>query len=302
MPATARSPPPRAPGPRAHPLLARLLDPKLQERYYTKIIERYLSFCSDAGDKDVLLSRFASLSLSAPQQQQQQQHDGPTPPPPSPALVDKAAAAEAASLPPASIPSKDLSDVLMALRKLREGLVASKRADDFAAQAYLFCARLAILARRPEAYHPALLHLLRFLHPRHPLTTLEAAEVAGYLVLDAACRRGQVAEALLLKRRFALRDARVDAVLRALVADNWVAFRRLMGAVDAHRRRLMEYAEPDMRLHTLKCFGRTYLSVDVDFLERSTGKSFADLQKDQGVGWELDGRRVVVRKIKGKAS
>ena len=269
----------------------RLLDYRLQERFYTKIVERYLSFCSDAGDRDVLLSRFASLSLSSPQD------GGPAPP-----SLAAAPPTTAASAPAASPPSQDLSDVLMALRKLREGLVASKRADDFAAQAYLFCARVAILAHQPAAYHPALLHLLRFIHPRHPLTTLEAAEAASYLVLDAACRRGQLAEALLLKRRFGLRDARVDAVLRALVADNWVAFRRLMGGVDAHRRRLMEYAEAEMRVHTLKCFGRTYLGVDVDFLEQSTGRTFAELKKDHGVGWELDGRRVVVRKVKGKAS
>ena len=268
-----------------------MLDPKLQERYYTKIIERYLSFCSDAGDKDVLLARFASLNLSS-------QPDATIPTAPSGPLIP---ALTTASLPLASLPSKDLSDVLMALRKLREGLVASKRADDFAAQAYLFCARLAILARQPDAYHPALLHLLRFLHPRHPLTTLEAAEVASYLVLDAACRRGQVAEALMLKRQFGLRDARVDAVLKALVADNWVAFRRLLGAVDAHRRRLMEFAEPEMRVHTLKTFGRTYLSVDVEFLERSTGRTYLELTRDDGVGWELDGRKVVVRKVKGKA-
>ena len=261
----------------------RLLDSKLQERYYTKIVERYLSFCSDAGDKDVLLARFASLNLS--------QSSGSL-------TIPSASLATSATI--TALPSKDLTDVLMALRKLREGLVASKRADDFAAQVYLFCARLAILARQPEAYHPALLHLLRFIHPRHPLTTLEAAEAASYLVLDAACRRGEVAEALLLKKRLGLRDARIDAVLRALVADNWVAFRRLLGCVDAHRRRLMEFAEPEMRVHALKCVARTYLSVELEFLERSTGKSFAELRNDHGVGWESDGRRVVVRKVKGK--
>lgn len=43
---------------------ARLLDPKTQERYYTKIVERYMSFCSDAGERDELLRRFSSLELS----------------------------------------------------------------------------------------------------------------------------------------------------------------------------------------------------------------------------------------------
>ena len=30
----------------------RLLDKKAQEKYYTKIVDRYMSFCSDAGKRD----------------------------------------------------------------------------------------------------------------------------------------------------------------------------------------------------------------------------------------------------------
>jgi len=45
--------------------MARLLDYKTQERYYTKIVERYMDFCTDAGRGDELSRRLARLDISA---------------------------------------------------------------------------------------------------------------------------------------------------------------------------------------------------------------------------------------------
>ena len=134
----------------------------------------------------------------------------------------------------------------------------------------------------------------------HPLTALEAHEVGAYLVLDAACRRGDLAEAFTLRRRHGVRDGKVDAVLKALTHDNYVAFRKVKGAVDGHRASLMETAEGDMKVHTLKCFGRSYLSVDKGFLERCTATRWDVLKARDRVGWELDGEKVVIRRVKGR--
>lgn len=42
----------------------RLNDPKAQEKYYNKIVERYLAFCTEsAGNREELLHRFASLEV-----------------------------------------------------------------------------------------------------------------------------------------------------------------------------------------------------------------------------------------------
>ena len=94
-------------------ICGRLLDFKAQERYYTKIVERYMTFCSDAGERDELLRRFAAVDLNS--------ND----------VTPAATAAAADSLKhsvsaPAGLNSdtKGLSDVLAALRKLREGIVA----------------------------------------------------------------------------------------------------------------------------------------------------------------------------------
>ncbi|KAI8291602.1 hypothetical protein K4K60_001303 [Colletotrichum sp. SAR11_57] len=256
----------------------RLLDFKTQERYYTKIVERYMTFCSDAGERDELLRRFASLDIKD------------TISPPSPRLLP----------PDDPANTKDLSDVMMALRKLREGVVASKRIDEFAIQAYLFNIRLSVLVKHPESYHPAILHVLRVIHPAQNLTSVELQEVLGYLVLDAACRRGDLAEAYAIRQRYRLKDAKVDAVLAALAHDNFVAFRRVQRSVDGHRAKLLEFADGEMRTHVLKCFGRTYLGVDLEWLERCAGEKWDVLTGQREVGWELDGKRVVIRKVRAK--
>lgn len=279
---------------------ARLLDPKTQERYYTKIVERYMSFCSDAGERDELLRRFSSLALS-PDYIPAASAAASLRPVPGPA-PNSAPAVPAAVPRPFVAPAdtQGLSDVLTALRKLREGIVASKRADDFSVQAYLFCIRLAVLVKHSESYHPAILHLLRKIEPLHPMTGVERSEVVGYLVLDTACRRNDLAEAYAIRHRYKLKDAKVDGVLDALTHDNYVVFRRMKMSVDGHKAKLLEFAEDAMRVHTLKCFGRTYLSIELAYLEKCADATWMDLITNDGVGWELEGDKVIIRKVKGR--
>ncbi|KAK0642013.1 hypothetical protein B0T16DRAFT_431589 [Cercophora newfieldiana] len=267
----------------------RLLSAKTQETYYAKIAERYLAFCTSAGDRDELQKQFARLAISSP--------SASTPSPPS------TASSSSAPRPPipSSNPESDLSHILSALRKLREGIVASKRRDSFATQVYLFAIRLGILVSSYETYHPALLYLLRVIHPSHSLTSTEYHEVVSYLILDAACRRGDLAEAFALRNGHKLKDGKVDGVLRALVRDDWVLWRKMRRSVDGHRAKLMEFAEGQMRGHTLKAFGRSYLSVSLDYLETATFSTWQELREQHGVGWELNGGRVVIRKIQGRS-
>ncbi|KAK3339000.1 hypothetical protein B0H65DRAFT_433667 [Neurospora tetraspora] len=278
----------------------RLLNHKTQEAYYSKIAERYLAFCTDAGDRDSLQRQFSRLALgdstntntntstpllpagsTSTPPSSSHSHDSPTP-----------------RLPPPS----DLSQILSALRKLREALVASSRLDDFTTQVYLFAVRLGILSSSFETYLPSLLYLLRVIHrsPTHPLTSVEYHEVVSYLVLDTACRRGDLAEAYALRNRYKLKDPKVDATLKALVMDDWVSWRRTKRSVDGYRVRLMEFAEPGVRGHVLKAFGRAYLSVGVEYLEEVMGMKWEDMVERFGVGWELNNGRVVIRKIGGR--
>lgn len=242
-------------------------------------------FCTDAGKGDELLRRFAALEIGESA---------------SPSTSKDPAARPSIEALQSPVNTKALSDVMMALRKLREGIVASKRNDDFSIQAYLFCIRLSVLVKHPESYHPAILHLLRYLHPRLTLTSVEFQEVVSYLVLDTACRRKELAEAYSIRHRYQLKDHKVDMILHALVHDNYVQFHKIKVTVDGHRARLLEFAESGMRIQTLKAFGRAYLSVDLEFLEAMTNSKWNELTNTDRVGWELNDKKVVIRRVRAK--
>lgn len=265
----------------------RLHDFKTQERYYTKIVDRYMNFCSKAGRGDELSRQLSSLSIPST--------DQPVIPLPTidPNSLSPCSTGDVAS-------NNDLSVLTMAMRKLREGIVASKRVDNFSIQAYMFCIRLTILLKHYESYHPAILYLLRNMHSIRPLSKIQMQEFAGYLVLDLACRKQDFAQAYAARHAFSLHDSKIDATLGALVHDNYHKFWKIKRSVDGHKAKLMEYAEKSMRLQALKCLGRTYFTVDVGFLESTTNTTWFDLKNQQDVGWELEGREVVIRRPKAR--
>ncbi|KAG6001250.1 hypothetical protein E4U21_004537 [Claviceps maximensis] len=275
----------------------RLLNHKTQESFYAIIVDRYMTFCSDAGQGDELLRRFSSLHIV---ENSERLRLLPAGTPNQDDTVVKFPSCIVNSVAEDATIAKGLSDILAALRKLREGIVASKRVDDFATQVYLFCIRISILAKQPESYHPAILHLLGTIHPRHSLTAFERAEVAGYLVLDAICRRNQAGEAIAMCHQYRLQDTKVKAVLFALIHKNYVVFRRLQRDIDGYKARLMEWADRDIRIHTLKCLGRAYHSVGLAFLEKTTASKWISLTRNDDVGWELEEDKVVIRRLRAR--
>ncbi|RKF81553.1 hypothetical protein GcM3_034025 [Golovinomyces cichoracearum] len=230
-----------------------------------------MAFCSDAGHGDELLRRLANISLTAARE-------------PSVELTDRN--------------EKNMGILITAMRKLREGIVASRRVDDFSIQAFIFSIRLSILIKHMESFHPAIRHLLFSMHPIQPLASTEKQEFIGYLVLDLACRQDELAQAYLIRRRYQLQDAKIDAVLRALTHDNYVLFWKVKRTVDGHRAKLMEFAEESLRRQTLKCLGRSYLKIDLISLERFTQSTWLSLTQDFGVGWRLEDGKVMIRKEK----
>lgn len=276
---------------------------------------RYLTWCTDAGEAGELLRRFALFKYGNANPLLDDTEDDP---------LEPTTSNPDDSEPKTRVPSRPfeegkepdklkgegeasdkekiraLSDVITALRKLREGIVATKRTDDFAIQVYLFCIRTAILAGHPESYHPAILHLLRYISLRQPLTKFETEETVTFLILDAACRRRDLAEAFSLRQEFKIKNYRLDLTLQALVHNNFTLFYKVKSVVERYQIKLMEWAEDDMRMHMLKCYGRTYLSVDLKFLERTTGRTWSELKEKDGVGWELDEGRVTIRRVRAR--
>lgn len=186
------------------------------------------------------------------------------------------------------------------MRKLREGILGSRRTDAFAQRAYKFIIHASILSGHWETYQPALLYLLEKIHPATPLSHPELIEFASYRVLDLACRQYELGEAYAVKWKYGIKERKVVGVLRALVHDDWVFFWRARRAVDGYVRGIMEFGVERMRLHALKCLGRGYFSAERGFVERCADENWEDLVK-MGVGWQLlESGSVVIRKPKAK--
>ncbi|KAK8194831.1 uncharacterized protein BKA78DRAFT_94890 [Phyllosticta capitalensis] len=270
----------------------RLNDFRAQESYYNKIVERYMKFCAGAGGADKLAQQFEALHLAS---EAAAPAAGPT--------AQKTLSARSIANRNSSI---ELEMVLSAMRKLREAIVASHRVDRFAQRAYIFIIHASILSRAWESYLPALLYLLQNIHENTPMTTSEFNEFAGLHILDVACRQGDLATAFRKKSKveYGYHDptGRVDSLLKALVMDDWVTFWRLSKRVEGYQKRIMEFKEEDIRIHALKCMGRSYFTADRSFIEKCTGRSWEELVKKNGVGWELqeDGEKVVIRVPKTK--
>ncbi len=210
-------------------------------------------------------------------------------------------------------PAQELSIILLALRKLREALLATSSSAPspiFSQRVHVFCIRLAILAFHPPSYHPPLMHLLFVLHtPRFPLPASELSEMTTYLILDLACRQQELASAFSLRSNSRLqhdyRSRIVDETIKAVVTSNWVAFWRVRRKVDGYLRALMQWSVPSLRRNSLKALGRAYLSCDLKWiLQSATGDemSWEELVNIENVGWAVEGSKVIIRKPKPKSS
>ena len=210
-------------------------------------------------------------------------------------------------------PSTELTIILLALRKLREALLASSSVAPspvFSQRVHVFSIRLAILALHPPSYHPSLLHLLFVLHsPQYPLPPTELSEMTTYLILDLACRQGEFASAYGLrstsKLRHGFESRDVNEVLNAVVTRNWVKFWRVRRKVDGYLRAVMQWAVDDMRRDALKALGRAYMGCEIRWvLQSATGgeMSWEGLVRTENVGWIRDGEKVIIRKPKAKVA
>lgn len=263
----------------------RLHDYKNQENYYSKIVERYMKFCASSSGGEGLEKAFASMSIKDALSPSTNSSDG------RPGLPRQTSSIERPN---------DMPNILLAMRKLREGILGSRRRDNFAQRAYMFIIHASILTKHWESYQPALLYLLNEIHPRAPLSIPELQEFVGYHILDLACRQYELVEASAIKLHFKHRDRKVNTVLTSLVHDDWVRFWRTRRAVDGYQRAIMEFATERVRLHALKCVGRSYMNAEKAFVER-TGDAQWDELVNGGVGWQLqENGNVIIRKPKAK--
>lgn len=296
---------------------SRLLDPKTQEGFYNKIVSRYMQFCTRHSKN--LDNAFASLSLEDRQplvtmsaRNPSNKATAPQPPrAPSPHQPDLNNSINASSG-PTPPPSTELSAILLALRMLREGLLASSASAPnpvFSQRVHVFNIRAAILAFHPEGYHPSLLHLLSVLHTAdHPLPSSELVEMTTYLILDTAIRQNNLHQAYVLRwnsrARFGFRSRVVDSLLKAIVMGDWVTFWRVRQKVDGYLRAILHWHLETQCKTVLKTIGRAYYSCDVKWIIQSaTGDEMTwdQLVEAEDIGWLREGNKVMIRKPKVKA-
>lgn len=294
----------------------RLLELKAQESFYNKIVARYMQFCSHHSKN--LESAFASLFLennisaslgsTADPVVAHTLQSSEYPVTRAPTKQVSSALVKGITTPPPP-PPQELSIILLALRKLREALLATSSSAPspvFSQRVHIFCIRLAILAFHPPSYHPPLMHLLFVLHTsQYPLPDSELSEMTTYLVLDLACRQQELGTAFSLRSSGKLnqgyKSSIVDEILGAIITSNWVSFWRVRRKVDGYVRALIQWAVPTLRRHTLKALGKAYLSCDVEWiLQSATGAemSWQELVEKESIGWIVDGSKVTIRKPK----
>ena len=274
--------------------ISRLNDFKAQEMFYNKIVERYMKFCAVSGTD--LERQFSALSLGDLNQEMKpglNEHDSQN-------TVKKQLLLTAKPTKPSDEPSPELALILMAMRKLRESIVATRRRDVFAQRCYIFIIRVAILVCAWESYLPALTYLLNDIHPVAPLDPHELNELVIFQILDFACRLNDFHTAYLIKTAYRITDRKLQTILHALMRDDWLSFWRVRKKVDGYQRAILGFAENEVRVRALKCVGKTYFTAERTFIEKMGDKSWSELVAG-GLGWELQESGIVtIRKVKGK--
>ena len=251
---------------------------QIQDKYFEEIVEHYKKFTLLSKRNDIdLEAGLSSLRISS----------------------EKVSKPNTTALQRATLQNEQ-DKLLMAMRKLREGIIASKRADRFAVEVYVFCIRAGILAKHMESYHPALLHLLQVLYPKVQVSESEHQEFAGYLILDLACRQANYAAGFRASQVYGLQGTKANAVLRTLVHGQYHLFWRINNAASEYEAKIMEYAEDRMRALALRCLERAYFKVDEIYLTRVTAMNLKGLRTVYDLRWEYDGQSIVIRRQKTK--
>ncbi|KAL8700619.1 MAG: hypothetical protein Q9224_000878 [Gallowayella concinna] len=259
-----------------------LLSYKTQEEYFETIKTRYHTFIDTSDNRnhsdDDFATTFASLSLNRN----------------ATSISRTSVAAQTAASDPA------MSTIIMAMRKLREAIVASCRVDDFAKETYIFIIRTTILLGHPESYHPALLHLLHRIHFGTPLSSEETREFVGYYIFDLACRQHDFTAAFRVRKMYKCSSRKIDMTLTALVHRDWFLFQNVKRSANGNvqESRLMEWADGRMTDYAVQCLEKSYLSVSKVYVEQCTGMEWDKLKEQKKVSWALEGETVMIRQMK----
>ena len=202
-----------------------------------------------------------------------------------------------------SVQSVEVSVITQAMRKLREAIVATRRIDDeFACRAYVFMIRATILLQYHEAYHPALIYLLRSSQTQtSPFIQGDLLrQLVEYQVLDLACRQRDLPSAYQLSLQHGLRKSKTFILLKAMARGDWVLHRKTTDTLDRFQRCMVQVSSDVVLQHALSCIGKTYLQIEEQYLQKWFRRSLNELPAEQKVNWSSNADMVIIRQIKRK--
>ena len=292
----------------------------MQESFYQKIVNRYMLFCTRYSK--TLDEAFSSLSFNERIASSSEAMLHSPSEPLLPGMIRPLTPSPPMQVTPperndgylrnaANQSSSELTIILLALRKLREGLLAtssSALSPHFSQRVHVFSIRVALLALHPSSYHPSLLHLLFTLHSQeHPLPTSELWEMLTYMILDLACRQNELGEAFALnvrcKGQMSYENTHVDSLLAAIATNNCAMFWRVRRMVDGYVRAVLHWKTGDVCKKALKTIARSYMICDLQWILRCTsgkGLTWDELVESEDVGWKREGEHIIIRKPKAK--
>lgn len=195
---------------------------------------------------------------------------------------------------------EELATIFMAMRKLREAVVATARADEFAQSAYVFIVHAAVAARNAEAYHPAILYMLHRMHRLSPLEQARLDETVGLRILDLACRQSDFATAYATIHRHRHADKVVLRAVNGLVHGNWHEFWAAREDAGTYQKGLIQWADDSMRRRALNAIGKSYLSVDVSFMRKATAMPWEEAKQTFQLDFETEGDKIMIKRAKGR--
>ena len=214
-----------------------------------------------------------------------------------------------------------------AMRKLRESLMATNRRDELTREAYLYIIRSSIRQQYHEAYHPALLYLLRTPGLAKLLGIVEYLEIVRYAVLDLAGRQDALREAWelawrtgifkyqrnfhetqrsrneLLSKSLEKRNETVRRVLHAATRNDVMLFHIHKQELSENEGQLVGPLQRRLDLHTVRCLSKAYFEASIYFVEHVINlRWYNEVEKDcRGLreatkSWQIEDTRLIFRK------
>lgn len=185
---------------------------------------------------------------------------------------------------------------MSALRKLREGIVASRREDLFAIDVFERTVRCAILVNHKDAYMPTMRYLIRTLYPNaQGRICLKSRDILHSLYLIHLFMIGDHTEYMVERSKLGERKGLAHEIVRAYIQGNWTRWHHLLKDAAFLEAKLMQQTFSIMADHVLSTISASYMAVDIAWLTKASSDHWRAKVKDNPL-WSLDEATLIFKR------